>query len=593
VKQTQWSLLGGTAIAILSFAPIGASQNNCGEYCRSLFTVIGISLLLSWVTAITVTPLLAAKFLPRKKSAAGAAAAPAADPYGGLFFRLYRGFLAGCISNKYLVLVVLVAMLFASVAGFKRVKQNFFPDSTRPQFLVHVWMPQGSRIEKTDDAVTKLGEKIRTYEGVTGVSTFAGQGSMRFLLTYSPEDADSAYSLAIVDVDSDSRIAGLIRQIEGDAPALVPDAEVSCQRFVLGPGDPDKIQMRIIGPDRAKLREFSEKAMAVLRADGGFKGVKTTWRNRGELEIPEVAETRTRRLGLTSAEVSQAYRAATDGLPIGLFQEADEQLPIVLRAPERERQDPAGVAGAWAWSDRLGTAVPLAELVNGTRRVTEEMRLDRRDRRNCITVKCNTASDAETAATAFARVMPELEKAMAELPTGYRYEWGGEYEDSKDSNEQLAPSFAPILVLMILTVLALFNSVKKTLVIYLTLPLIIVGVVAGLLLFDKPFGFMALLGLLSLVGMQVKNAIVLMDEITARKEAGDSDFDALVSAGVSRLRPVFNASLTTVLGMLPLLPDAFYSAMAVTIMVGLTFATVLTMVVVPVNYALVFRVKRS
>jgi len=593
VKQTQWSLLGGTAIAILSFAPIGASQNNCGEYCRSLFLVIGISLLLSWVTAITVTPLLAASFLKKKTPAAASAAVPRADPYGGLFFRLYKRFLAGCINNKYLVLVVLVSMLVMSFLGFGRVKQNFFPDSTRPQFLVHVWMPQGSRIESTDAAVKALGEKIRTYPGVTGVSTFAGQGSMRFLLTYSPEDADSAYALAIVDVENDGCIAGLIPKIEGEAPAILPNAEVSCQRFVLGPGDPDKIQMRIIGPDRAVLRAFSEKALATLRADGGFKDIKTTWRNRAELDVPQVAETRTRRAGLTRAEVSQAYRAATDGLQIGLFQEADEQLPIVLRAPARERLDASSVASAWAWSDRLKIAVPLAELINGTYRVTEEMRLDRRERRNCITVKCNPATDAETAATAFARVRPELEKAMADLPVGYFYEWGGEWEDSKEANENLAPSFAPILALMVLTVLALFNSVKKTLVIYLTLPLVVVGVVAGLLLFDKPFGFMALLGLLSLVGMQVKNAIVLMDEIGARKEAGDSDFDALVSAGVSRLRPVFNASLTTVLGMLPLLPDAFYSAMAVTIMVGLSFATVLTMVVVPVNYALVYRVKKN
>jgi len=588
VKQTQWALLGGTVIAILSFAPIGACRNNTGEYCRSLFLVIGISLFLSWIAALTVTPLLAERFLKASKRKS---AEPAADPYGGLFFRVYRRFLAWCIDNRLLVVFALVCALVASGVGFGRVKQNFFPDSTRPQFLVHVWMPEGTRVEKTDERVRRVAEELRSYAGVTGVSTFAGQGAMRFLLTYTPEDADSAYGLVLVDVTNDGLIADLMEKIERNAPALVPDAEVSGQRFVLGPGDPDRIQMRILGPDRAVLRRLGEEAMAVLRADGAFKGIKTTWRNRAELAVPRVAETRARKAGLTRAEISQAFRAATEGLTIGLFQEADEQLPIVLRAPARERGTTADVMAGWAWSERLKTSVPLAELVDGVDRTTEEMRLDRRERQSCITVKCNPAG-METAATAFARVRPELEKLAARFPAGYHREWGGEYENSTEANEQLAPSFVPILLLMVLTVLMLFNSVKKTLVIYLTLPLIVTGVVTGLLCFDKPFGFMALLGFLSLVGMQVKNAIVLMDEITARKAAGDSDYDAILSAGVSRLRPVFNASLTTVLGMLPLLADAFYSSMAVTIMVGLSFATVLTMVVIPVNYALIFKVRK-
>ena len=586
VKQTQWALLGGTAIAILSFAPIGASQNSSGEYCRSLFLVIGISLLLSWVLAITVTPLLAAKFLGQSKGA-GSSTGEQSDPYDGLFFRLYRRFLEWCVNNRGFTLFALACMLVASIIGFGRVKQNFFPDSTRPQFMVHVWMPEGTFVPKTDERVQAVAEAARKLPGVTGVSTFTGGGAMRFLLTYTPEDSDSAYGLVLVDVENDGQIAGLMGQIEAAAPELVPDAMVSCQRFVLGPGDPQKIQMRLRGDDPKVLRELGEKALAVLSADPNLKEVQSDWRNRADLSVPQVAEVRARKLGLSRSAIARALRVATAGLPIGTYLKGDEQLPIVLRSPANERGE---IVSAWAWSDLLGKSVPVSQVLEGVGVASEEMRLRRRDQKYCLTVKCNPV-EGQTAAEAFSRIKPALDRLGDGFPPGYSYEYGGEYENSNEANETLAPTFLPILVAMVLTVLMLFNSVKKTVVIFMTLPLILVGVVAGLLAFDKPFGFMALLGFLSLVGMQVKNAIVLMDEISANVERGLTPYAAVIDAGVSRLRPVANASLTTVLGMLPLLTDAFYAAMAVTIMVGLAFATVLTMVVIPVNYALVYRIR--
>ena len=591
VRQTQWALLGGTVIAILSFAPIGASQDASGEYCRSLFLVIGISLLLSWVLAITVTPLLAERFLKggRRKTEDENSGLPSqvSSPYGGFFFRAYRRFLEWCVCNKGFTLFALLCLLVMSILGFGRVKQNFFPDSTRPQFMVHVWMPEGSFIEKTDERVQVVAAAARKLEGVTGVSTFTGAGALRFLLTYTPEDADQAYGLVLVDVEDDKAIAGLMEKIESAAPELVPDAMVNCQRFVLGPGDPQKIQMRILGNDPKVLRELGEKVLAAMRADPNLKEVQSDWRNRADVMEPVISEIRATKLGLARADVARAFRVATAGLPIGTYVEGDEQLPIVLRSPESER---GSVLSAWAWSDRLGVSVPLAQLIDNIRPVSEEMRLKRRDRKFCLTAKCNPR-EGQTAAEAFARLKPTLDAIGDAFPPGCSYEYGGEYENSNEANKTLAPTFLPIFVAMVLVVLMLFNSVKKTAVIFLTLPLVLVGVVAGLLAFDQPFGFMALLGFLSLVGMQVKNAIVLVDEISANLEKGLTPYDAVIEAGVSRLRPVANASLTTVLGMLPLVVDAFYSAMAVTIMAGLAFATVLTMVVIPVNYALIYRIK--
>ena len=588
VRQTVWPLLGATVIAILSFAPVGASQDSSGEYCRSLFLVIGISLLLSWVFAITVTPILAAKFL---KGSAPAASAAASDPYGGLFFRLYRRFLEWCLAHVGVTWAVLGLMVAAAVVGFGRVARNFFPDSTRPQFMVHVWMPEGVDIKATDAVVRKLTDEVKGLEGVTGVSSVTGGGALRFLLTYSPESPNPAYGVLFVDVDDYTRIPALMEKVEAAAPALAPDAMVSCQRFVLGPGDAQKIQLRLMGPEPAVLRDFGERVLGVFRSCGGLKEIQSDWRNRAETIEPVVNKERARKLGLARADIAVALKANTDGNVLGSYLEGTETLPIVLRAPKKDRENPDSIGSSWMWCERLGVSVPFAQVVDGMRCSSEENHLARRDRLPCLTVKCNPR-DGETADAALSRIMPKVEEVVKTLPAGFRAEWGGEYENSNKANEAIGGKLLPIFAIMALVVLSLFNSVRQTLVIFMTLPLIVIGVVAGLLTFGQPFGFMALLGFLSLVGMQVKNAIVLMDEINARLAAGDSPYQAVVSAGVSRVRPVANSALTTVLGMLPLIADAFYAAMAVTIMFGLAFATVLTMIVVPVNYILVFRVKR-
>jgi multidrug efflux pump subunit AcrB len=584
VKQTQWPLLGATAVAILSFAPIGASQDSTGEYCRSLFLVLLISLLMSWVLAITLTPLLAATFLKKK-----GAATENSDPYAGKFYQAYRAFLVACIRHRGWTSAALLALLVAAGYGFTQVKQNFFPDSTRPQFMVHVWMPQGAALRATDARIRKIGEYVRTLDGVKAVTEMAGTGGLRFLLTYGIENPDPAYGLLLVDVEDYHLVNDLGAHIVDFARTETPDALVYFQRFVLGPGDPQKIQMRILGPDEAVLRRYADRAIAILRADPRLVEIQSDWRNRVDLIRPVVSEVRARNLGVTRAEVAAAAKAATLGAPIGAYKDGDESLPILLRAPEAERSDPDSLLSAWFWSARLNRPIPLAQVVDGFETVSEEARLQRRNRTPCITVKCNT-SGGEMAATAFKRIAPQLAEAMASLPEGYRMEWGGEHESSSNANAGLAGKIPPVVLIMMLIVVSLFNSLRQPAVIFMTVPLVLVGVTAGLLAFGQPFGFMALLGMLSLVGMQIKNAIVLIDEINAQSAAGVDPFNAVVNAGVSRLRPVALAALTTVLGMLPLVTDAFYAAMAVTIMCGLTFATVLTMVVIPVNYAILYRI---
>ena len=545
VKQSQWPLLGATAIAVLSFAPVGASQDSTGEFCRSLFLVLMISLSLSWIFAITVTPLFAARFLQKK----GGRASPRAendgtkpDPYSGPFYRAYRGALEFCIVHRYFTWLVLLALLAASFFGFTKVKQNFFPESTRRQFMVHVWMPEGSSIRATEKRVDALSEAVGKLEGVTGVTSMTGTGGMRFLLTYSPENDDDAYGILFVDVDDYRKIPDLMAKAEELALDVAPDALVYGQKFVLGPGDAQKIQFRILGPDPKVLRRAAERALDVMREDGGFKEIQSDWRNRVDVMVPDIAEDRARKLGVTRSDIAQSLKQATEGIVVGCYRDGDETFPIVVRAPACERDDPDSLFCAWVWSSSLGCSVPFAQVASGIHTETEEAIFKRRNRLPCITAKCNpvcgTASDARL------RIADRLEAIVASLPAGYTCEWGGEYENSGDANASLAGKIPSILAIMAMIVLMLFGSLKQTVAIFMTVPFILVGVVAGLLGFGQPFGFMALLGFLSLVGLEIKNAIVMMDEINAQLAAGAKPFDALVMSGVTRLRPVMNTALT-------------------------------------------------
>ena len=581
VRQNMWPLLGGTVIAILSFAPIGASQDSTGEYCRSLFVVLMVSLLFSWVFAITLAPLLSADFIKSDGKGSG-------DAYGGKFYTAYRAFLAGCLRHRILVVAVLAALLVGTFAGAGHVAQNFFPDSTRRQMMVHFWMPEGSSIRATDRGITALAEYVRTLDGVTGTTQLAGTGGLRFMLTYSPENDDSAYGLLFVDLDDYRRVPEISAQVDEFVAENLPDAMVSCQRFVLGPGNAQKIQLRIQGTDADTLRRLGQKALDVFHADGRLVEVQTDWRNRTDLIRPIVSQTRLRTLGITRQEVANAIKTATDGVSIGTWREGDESIDIRLRAPESECYDPDSLLSAWFRPDSISRPIPLMQVLSGFETASEDPIIQRRDRLLCLTVKANPGL-GDNANAALARLRPRIEELSKTFPEGYTAEWGGEQEDSAEANASLFAKVPGIVAIMFLITVLLFNSIRKPLVIFCTIPLVLIGVVGGLLSFDQPFGFMALLGLLSLIGMQIKNAIVIIDEINARLAAGDAPVDAVMSAGVTRLRPLGLAAATTVLGMLPLVTDPFYSAMAVTVMCGLAFATLLTLVVIPVAYALFFR----
>jgi len=604
VAQTSMPLLGATVVAIAAFAAIGLSPDNTGEYCRSLFSVILISLLMSWFTAVTITPLFCNAFLPvgSKGGEVGK------DPYGGGMFRLYKRSLEACLRFRWVTVGVVLLLFAASLVGFGMLKQSFFPDSTRPQFTVDYWFPEGIRIEETEARVAQAEELMLGIDGIQSVSTAVGGGHTRFLLTYTGEKPWEGYAQSLVTVDDYHDVPRYIEQIEQQLSEMLPDAIIAGQKFMNGPGEPGKIRVRVIGPDPEVLRGLAAKAETILAEHPNTKSVRVDWRSKVKVLRPQMAEAQARNAGIERPQLARALEVSIDGAPAGVYREGDELIRIIARAPESERLDLGNLSSTRVWSPAAHSMIPMGQVVSGFETVFEDPYVWRRHRARTVTVFADPASGL--ASEVFKDVKVEIEQALGVAVTGehdaksirvvddglvpltlpgYYMAWGGQAEDSARAQAGLAGNFPPILGIMVFIIIVLFNSLKKTAIIWLCVPLALIGVAFGLLITNQPFGFMALLGLLSLTGMLIKNAIVLIDEIGAQSESGKSTYDAIVGSGLSRLIPVMMAAATTILGMAPLLQDAFFISMAVTIMFGLGFATILTLLVVPVLYGIFFK----
>ncbi|WP_318449459.1 efflux RND transporter permease subunit [Photobacterium leiognathi] len=587
VTQTKWPLLGATVIAVMAFAPIGLSQDSTGEYCRTLFTVLLISLMLSWFTAISLTPFFADLFFKNVKVDQ---ADDQKDPYGSIFFVVYRKSLEFCMRQAWMTVIVLILMLGGSVYGFTLLKQSFFPASTTPMFMVDVWLPEGTDIRATNDTLKQLEKVVGAEEGVEYVSSSAGKGSQRFMLTYAPEKSYAAYGELIVRVDSFESVVPVMKKFREKLDKDFPEIEYKAKLVMLGPSSGSKIEARIVGSDPTVLRGIASQVVDVMNADPGAFNIRHDWRERTKVIEPVFNESQARRYGITKKDVDELLQMAFSGLNIGLYREGTNLMPIVARLPEEERVDISTIEGMKIWSPAIQGYIPLQQVVLDVNVRWEDPLVVRKNRKRVLTVMADPDPiGEETAATVQKRIMPAI--AAIELPEGYSLEWGGEYESSADAQASLFQTMPMGYLAMFLITIFLFNKVKEALIVWATVPLAIIGVTLGLLLLNTPFGFMALLGFLSLSGMLVKNGIVLLDQIEIEIASGKEKYQAVVDAAVSRVRPVCMAAITTVLGMLPLLPDVFFKPMAVTIMFGLSFATVLTLIVVPVLYRLFHKLK--
>lgn len=582
VAQSQWPLLGATFVAIMAFAAIGTSQDNTGEYTRSLYYVIQYSLLLSWILAVTVTPVLCVMFLKVKKTGADK------DPYGGKLYSVYRSFLSACIRFRAITVAAVVALFVASMWGFQFIPAGFFPNSTRPQFIVDVFLPQGTHIDETLANIEEIEQYAMAQEGVTHVTSVVGGGPLRFLLTYTPEKDNSAYGTLLLDVDDFNRIDELLPQMQGELSEAYPSAIINVKRFLLGPNEGGRVQTRFIGPDPDTLRMLASQAEEIMLRDPVSKGVRIDWAQRVKKVQPIMADEQANLNGIRRVDIARTLRQGFEGETAGLYREEDKLLPIVIRAPEAERTNITSIQNLQIWSPAARGMIPLRQVVSGFETVYEDEIIMRKDRKRTIIVHADPISGPVS--DLHVRVQPGIE--AIELPPGYEQEWGGEFEDSARAQAGLARMLPVFILLMVLIVIVLFNNLKQPLIIWLVVPLSLIGVTIGLVSTQNPFDFMALLGFMSLMGMLIKNAIVLIDEINIQiKEL--APYDAVMTAAVSRLRPVGMAAATTALGMIPLLQDVFFEAMAVTIIFGLSFATLLTMIVVPTLYTMFYKVKAA
>jgi len=589
VTQTKWPLLGATVIAVTAFAPIGLSDDATGEYCGTLFTVLLISLMLSWFTAISLTPFFASLFF-KERVQSEEESLEEKDPYNGMIFVIYKRFLEFCMRYSVATMVVLVIALGGSLYGFTKVKQSFFPSSTTPIFMVDVWMPEGTDIRSTNATLKELEEWILEQQHIEHVTTTAGKGLQRFMLTYAPEKSYAAYGEIMTRVDNYEALQPLMAKFRQHIEDQYPQIQYKLKQIELGPGGGAKVEARIVGADPTVLRGLAAQVIDIMHNDPGATNVRHDWRERTKVLEPQFNESQARRYGISKTDVNELLEMAFSGKAIGVYRDGTTLMPIVTRLPENERVDISTIEGMKIWSPALSQYIPLQQVVLGYDVIWEDPQIVRKNRKRMLTVMADPdILGEETAATLQKRLQTQIE--AIDFPTGYSLEWGGEYESSRDAQASLFQTMPLGYLFMFLVTVFLFNSVKESVIVWLTVPLAIIGVTSGLLLLNTPFGFMALLGFLSLSGMLLKNGIVLLDQIEIEIKSGKEPYHAVVDAALSRVRPVCMAAITTILGMIPLLPDIFFKPMAVTIMFGLGFATVLTLIVVPVLYRMFHRIK--
>ncbi|MBQ7216257.1 MAG: efflux RND transporter permease subunit [Synergistaceae bacterium] len=579
VNGSIWAMLGGTFIAVLAFAPVSLSKMQAGEFLRSLLQVIGISMFLSWVAALTVAPVLGKVMIKAQKKEG--------DPYNSFLFRTYRAILEGCLRHRLLTVLVTIGMFAVSMYIFSQMPTSFFPDAETVYFNIDLWSQEGTSLAAQEKTTQELVDYLKKQPGVKNISQFVGGGGLRFMLTYSPPENNTAFSQLMVETKDGSFTRPILRKAQAYIDEHMPQAEGYCRLFARGSGMSEKIGVRFYGDDPDVLRELARQAMAIMESDPSSKFVRNDWREPVEVIRPKILKDQMQNLGLGRPLINYAIQTATTGMAIGAFRDGDKSLAIYAALTPSERNNIALLGSLPVWSPALNKSVPLGTVFTELDTVFEDGIIMRRDRSRYITAMSEVQL-GKNADAMLARITPKIN--AIKLPIGYSMEWGGEHELSDESIEGMAVMFPAAILIMFTIMVFLFNGFRQTIIIFISLPLILIGVVMGLKAAGMDVSFMAIVGVLSLVGMLAKNSIVLLDQVSADFEAGRDKYTAIVEDGIARLRPVAMSALTTVLGMIPLIWDVMFGSMAVTIMAGLTMSTILTLLVIPVLTAIAYRV---
>lgn len=579
-------LLTATIIAVMSFYPIYASEGSTGEYCRTLFIVVGISLVISWLIAILMTPQQCLWFLKSEKQESQT------DEFNTPFYNKLRSFIKKVIKNRLLSVGILVVALFVSFIGFQYVVKLFFPFSTRPQLMVDYWAPAGTSIYEVASKTDVMVDKFTKEENVESVSSFIGAGPPRFYLPVDPEFMYSNYGQLIVNFKSYKDIDSFIDKNSAWLSNEFSEGLVRIRKYNVGPGDAWKFELRVLGPYNANLSEL-RKVGTDLLSQIQKSPLGTDWRLDVMNPIRQIKfeydQKKARSANISREDIANGLIRGYDGLNVGLYREKNKLYKIQLRNTDEERLsmlshlDTLPIRG-----ENLVTSVPLSQVIDQTKFAWEEPYIIRWDRQRQVAVQ---GSPLLTSTFVDLKNSVKDDIDQYNLPKGYSLFWDGEEDSSKTAQQQLLPGVVPAIIIILLCLVITFNDFKPIAVILMTIPFAMIGITAGLLLFNVPFGFMALLGAMSLAGMMNKNIVVLLDACNENILNGKTPYDSIIEAAVCRSRPVMLAAGTTVLGVIPLLQDVFWVGLGVAIMGGLAIGSILTLVAVPLFYSIVYRVQ--
>ncbi|EKM24325.1 efflux RND transporter permease subunit [Vibrio sp. HENC-03] len=571
VKETAVPLLGATVIAIMGASPVLFSKTDSAEFAGSVFYIVASSLLLSWLVAMTFTVLMCWMFI--KATPIDEDAKPSR----------YKQLVFWTVDNPMKALTALIPLLLVTAVAVPYVAVNFIPQSDRPIVFLDYWLPNGAKIEQTSADMRKVEQWLLKQPEVESISSYMGASAPRFSVTVEPEPLDPAYGQILINTKDYESISQLVERGDKWLRNTFPDAEPRFRALKLATSDKYAVEARFSGPDEAVLHQLADQAKAIFATHPDAKYVRDDWRQESKVLKPIINQDKMRQAGINRADIAFALKRASDGMPLGQMNLNDELIPIQLRGTS---QNMASLETLPVRSLLGMHSVPLGQVVDGFELVPEESMIWRRNR-----VKTITAQAGVERSTTPARVRNAVKDQIEAipLPAGYSLEWGGEYYDEHKAVTDIFKQLPKAMLIMVIILVAMFNGFKQPIIILATLPLAATGATFALLGFDKPFGFMALIGAITLTGMIIKNGIVLMDQIELERANGRPLSDAIKEATVNRTMAISMGALTTALGMIPLLSDLLFDQMAATIIGGLAAATVLSLFIMPALYRLAYK----
>lgn len=584
-------LLTSALTTSAAFLPIFLAKSSTGEYTNSIFKVVTITLLCSWVLALTLTPVLSKYFMKKDLQK---------EHKETIFQFFYRAFLNFVLGNKSITIIVVVVIFIASLKLLDYVPKKFFPPSSESTFTVEINLPVGTAIETTKDNVSKIEnyikEKYMSQEQnneVLNFVSFIGESAPRFWLSYEQELASAEYSTILINTKDNSNITNIRKDIETFAKTNFPDMQINAKTLAMGPPVKKPIEIRISGKDTDKLFELSAKVKQELAKIEGVKNIVDDWGIQNKKLSIQIDEAKALKEGITNLDIALSLQSSLSGFEVTTFRKDDKLIPIILRSNENTKDDINRLETINVYSQSSGKNIPLSQVAT-IQVVYEESKIIRRDRLKTVTVGSDIKEDAN-ALEIFASIKPWLDEYSKSFDLGYYYEFGGEFEVSGKANDSIVVNLPIAFMAILLMMVAQFNSLRKPLIILTAIPLGIIGVSFGLFITNSYFGFMTLLGIISLSGIVINNAIILLERIKTEEENGFSSYDAIIEASLSRFRPIVLTTLTTVLGLVPLWYSGgvMWEPMAISIIFGLMISTIFTLAFVPVLYALFFKVSKN